>query len=239
MMFSAIKGVKYMSIISWITMPFFFIISIIAVCITIGNSGGLATVLSLTNDAPTITFMEAVFLNAGSWAGFVMLMPDVSRFLESRKVCFTITPVAFLVGSIPPIIGVILGATTGVELSQVFVTLGIGVIGAATGLGQAGFFTALSGFLGSFNMSLCGVLIAHYYIVSRTGYIQTKGLAGVLSWLSISLLTYFGILPVPVITATISAFILYLILYYGVEKRLFGEKVEDSIKPKLFRPASD
>lgn len=282
MMVSAVLGVKYMGIVSWIAMPFFFVISIIATFLAVRNVGGWAYLLEIQND--TMSFSRAVFLNAGAWAGFVMLMPDVSRFLKSKKEVLTVIPVAFVIGSIPPICGVLLGAALGTSLDKVFVSLGmgiigliaivgigwttndnnaytaglalttaiypfkrlerskvtiivgiIGVIGAMTGIGNLDFITWIAGFHGSFNMSFVGVLIAHYLVVSKDKFIQTKGIAGIISWLVSGLLTYFDVLPVPFFSAAAISFGLYLILYYGIEKKIYGENVVEKLTPKIFK----
>ena len=285
MMVSAIIGMKAMGAVSWVTMPLFFIVSIVATVMAVNHFGGMGAVLAIEHTG--YTFSEVVFLNAGAWAGFVMLMPDVSRFLKKRKYVYTVIPIAFLIGSIPPVCGVILGAALGQSMDTVFVSLGlgviglisivgigwttndnnaytaglalttalypikrlsrstvtlivaiIGVIGSMCGIGNLGFLTWISGFHGSFNMSFVGVLIAHFFVVSKENdkFVQTKGLAGIVAWLVSGLLTYFGVLPVPVITNTLLAFCLYLILYYGVEKRIWGERVVERIEPpKIIR----
>ena len=280
MMVSAVIGMKAMGAVSWVTMPLFFIVSIVATVMAVNNFGGMGAVMAIENTG--YTFSEVVFLNAGAWAGFVMLMPDVSRFLKKRKYVYTVIPIAFLIGSIPPVCGVILGAALGQSMDTVFVSLGlgviglisivgigwttndnnaytaglalttalypikrlsrstvtlivgiIGVIGSMCGIGNLSFITWISGFHGSFNMSFVGVLIAHFFVVSKENdkFVQTKGLAGILAWLISGLLTYFGVLPIPVITNTLLAFCLYLILYYGVEKRIWGETVVEKIVP--------
>lgn len=225
MMVSAVIGMKAMGAVSWVTMPLFFIVSIVATVMAVNNFGGMGAVMAIENTG--YTFSEVVFLNAGAWAGFVMLMPDVSRFLKKRKYVYTVIPIAFLIGSIPPVCGVILGAALGQSMDTVFVSLGLG------GIGNLSFITWISGFHGSFNMSFVGVLIAHFFVVSKENdkFVQTKGLAGILAWLISGLLTYFGVLPIPVITNTLLAFCLYLILYYGVEKRIWGETVVEKIVP--------
>ncbi len=54
MMLSAIKGIKWMGIVSWFTMPFFFVISIIAVFITVSRyAGGFSAVLAIENNQIT------------------------------------------------------------------------------------------------------------------------------------------------------------------------------------------
>jgi purine-cytosine permease-like protein len=110
----------------------------------------------------------------------------------------------------------------------------LGVLGAVTGLGTLGFFQWIAAFHGSFNMSFVGVLVAHYYIVAKDKIVQTKGLSGIIAWLISGLLTYFGLLPLPFITAFILAFLIYLVLYYVVEKPIFGENVVERIAPPNF-----
>ncbi|MEH7522720.1 hypothetical protein V7149_05460 [Bacillus sp. JJ1503] len=76
---------------------------------------------------------------------------------------------------------------------------------------------------------MAGVLIAHYYVVERGGRkIEAKGLAGITSLITIGLLTQFNLMPFAAITSIIASIILYLVVYYGVEKPLFGENlIED------------
>ena len=281
MMISAILGIKYMGIISWFTMPFFFFLAIYAVIVAVNGAGGWDALLAIENNS--MSFSRAVFLNAGAWAGFVMLMPDVSRFLKSKKQVLIVVPLAFIIGSVPPVCGVILGTALNTSLDKVFVLLGmsviglisivgigwttndnnaytaglalttaiypfkqlgrkkvtfivavIGVIGAMTGIGNLDFITWIATFHGSFNMSFVGVLIAHYLVVSKGKFVQTKGISGIIAWLSSGLLTYFNILPLPFLSAAFVGFGLYLILYYGVEKRIYGENIVEKITPKQF-----
>lgn len=81
MMVSAVIGMKAMGAVSWVTMPLFFIVSIVATVMAVNNFGGMGAVMAIENTG--YTFSEVVFLNAGAWAGFVMLMPDVSRILKN------------------------------------------------------------------------------------------------------------------------------------------------------------
>lgn len=286
MMVTAVLGVKYMSLISWISMPLFFVVSLVATYIAVIKSGGFSRLLTIQNNS--MSFARAVFLNGGAWAGFVMLMPDMSRFLKTKKTVIFTVPAAFLIGSIPPICGVILGAALQTSLDKVFVSLGIGVlglisiigigwttndnnaysaglalttaiypfkkikrshvtmivgvlgiVGAMFGIGNLGFITWISGFHGSFNMSFVGVMIAHYLVVSKDTlskgkFIQTRGVAGIISWLVSGLLTYFDMLPVPFLSAAFVAFVLYLIFYYSIEKRIYGETIVSQLTPKEF-----
>jgi len=283
MMLSAIKGIKWMGIVSWFTMPFFFVISIIAVFIAVSKyPGGFSAILAIENNQ--MTFSKAIFLNVGAWAGFVMLMADVSRFLKTERQALTVIPIAFVIGAIPPICGVLLGATIKLPMEAMFLSLGIGfigllsiigigwttndnnaytaglaattaiysfkrvgrtkvtivvavlgVIGAISGIGNLNFFQWIAAFHGSFNMSFVGVLLAHYFIVSKNGMIQTKGVAGIIAWLTTGLLTYFGLMPLPFFTTTALSFIMYLVLYYAIEKPMFGETVISKLEPVKFR----
>jgi purine-cytosine permease-like protein len=285
MMVTSIVGMKLMTKFAWVSMPLFFIVTVIATIIAVNQCGGLGAALAIKHNE--MTFSRAVFLNAGAWGGFIMLMSDISRFLRKRSEVFTVIPLAFIIGSIPPICGVLLGGIVGKPLEALFPALGIGVlgfiaifgagwatndnnaytaglalstalyqikrvrrsrvtmvvgalgvIGAMTGIGQLRIFEWLANFHGSFNMAFVGVLLAHYYVVSKDRFVQTNGLAGLLSWLLIGILCYVGILPVPYITATVLTFILYLALYYGVEKPMFGEReVKRFVPYRLVRAA--
>ncbi|CEO88870.1 hypothetical protein [Syntrophaceticus schinkii] len=127
MMTSGIIGIKLMTKVSWVTMPFFFVVTVIATIIAVNQFGGFGAALAIENHQ--MTFSRAVFLNAGAWGGFVMLMADVSRFLKTKKETFTVIPIAFVFGSIPPICGVLLGATVQQPLEALFPALGIGALG--------------------------------------------------------------------------------------------------------------
>lgn len=283
MMVSAILGMKVMSIVSWIAMPFFYVIALIATGLAIKQCGGLSTVLAIQNSG--MTFGQAVFLNAGAWAAGVMVIADLTRFMEKPVHVTTVVPASFVVGAVPPILGVILGAALGQSLDTVFVNVGMGVIGligvfaigwttndnnaytaglalntalypfkqmtrrtttiivailavlgACFGLGNLGFISFVAVFQGSFNMSLVGVMIAHYFVVSREAnrrgtLVQTKGIAGLIAWFVSGMLTYNNLLPVPVITNAVLAFVLYLILFYAFENRLWGVKEVAKVEP--------
>ena len=286
MMLSAIRGIKGLAYVSWSFMPFFYIMIVLAAYFAVKNyPGGLSAILAIQRHE--MSFSRAVFLNAGAWAGFVMLMADVSRFLKSRKESFILVPTAFVIGGIPPALGVILGATLDVELELVWMAVGVGslfamlgivastgagwttndnnaytaglalatltypwrkltrrqattivailgVLGAMTGIGTLKVFEWIAAFHGSFNMSFVGVLVAHYFIVAKDKEIQTKGLAGILAWLISGLLAYFHIIPYEFVTGALTAFVLYLVFYYGVERPLFGEQVVDRVRPTVF-----
>ena len=284
MMVSAILGMKIMSIVSWIAMPFFYIIMLVATFLALHSyEGGFAAIMAIENTG--MTFSEAVFLNAGAWAAGVMVISDLTRFIKKPSQVAVAVPLSFIVGAIPPLAGVLLGAALGVSLDAAFVRVGMGVIGligvfaigwttndnnaytaglalntalypfkqltrrtttiivailavlgACFGLGSLGFISFVATFQGSFNMSLVGVMIAHYFVVSRQAtqegkYLQTKGVAGIIAWLIPGFLTYFNLLPYAMVTNAVLAFVLYLILYYGIESRFWKGELVDTVSP--------
>ena len=125
------------------------------------------------------------------------------------------------------------------KLSRRTTTLIVAVLaicGAAFGLGSLGFISWIAVFQGSFNMSLIGVLLAHYFVIAReqtkTGtFIQSNGFSGIIAWATAGLLTYNNLLPIPVITNTALSFVLYLLLHYLVERKIWGVKVVDHVDP--------
>jgi purine-cytosine permease-like protein len=111
----------------------------------------------------------------------------------------------------------------------------LGVAGALLGIGNLSFITWISSFHGSFNMSLVGVMVAHYLFVSRDKFLQTKGVAGFFAWLISGLLVYFDLVPIKALAGAVIAFVLYLTIYYGIEKKLFGENEVSRLEPFEFR----
>ena len=112
----------------------------------------------------------------------------------------------------------------------------LAVLGACFGLGSLGFISFVATFQGSFNMSLVGVMIAHYFVVSRQAtqqgkYLQTKGVAGIIAWLIPGFLTYFNLLPYAMITNAALAFVLYLVLFYALENRVWAPEMVDTVSP--------
>ena len=60
-----------------------------------------------------------VYKRQGAWAAGAMVIPDLTRFIKTPKAVAISVPASFLVGAIPPICGVILGATLGESLDAV------------------------------------------------------------------------------------------------------------------------
>ena len=129
---SAYMGIKHISMVSWATMPLFFGISIGVVWLATSQyPGGIATVLG--KEVPGgLSFIDAMLMAAGMWAGFTACISDVSRFLESSKDTVISLPLAYFVGAIPPLMGALLAAIIRVPYEEIFVRFGI--LFAALGL---------------------------------------------------------------------------------------------------------
>lgn len=155
--------------------------------------------------------------------------------------------------SILAIIGLFLGQwstndnnaySSGLALSTIFTTLNteykniprltrkkativpiiFGLIGSFVGFGSGSAVIVTANALGTWIVPMAGVLIAHYYVVERNGnQVATKGLSGVLSLVLIGLLTQFGLIPFAAVTSLLLTIVLYLLVFYGVERPLFGE----------------
>lgn len=145
--------------------------------------------------------------------------------------------------------------SSGIALSTIFTTLNqknkriprltrkqgtllpalIGIVLAFVGSGAISAILGFVGALGSWLVPMAGVLIAHYYVIEKGGKkVQTKGISGLLAAVSIGLLTQFGLLPMAAITSIIASVVLYIILYYGIEKPLFGTRiVEEEIQMEM------
>lgn len=129
---SAYMGIKHISMVSWATMPLFFGISIGAVWLATSQyPGGIAAVLG-KEVLGGLSFIDAMLMAAGMWAGFTACISDVSRFLRSSKDTIISLPLAYFVGAIPPVMGALLAATIKVPYEEIFVRFGI--LFAALGL---------------------------------------------------------------------------------------------------------
>lgn len=110
--------------------------------------------------------------------------------------------------------------------ASTLIPIAVGIILAGAGSGAIGPLIEAVTALGSWLPPMAGVMIAHYYVVEyiadKKG-LYTKGLSGVVSWILVSSLVHAGLVPWGAIVGVGGAFILYLILYYGVEAPLLGK----------------
>lgn len=284
MMLSSYKGIKYIKLISWISVPMFLILLISTFFLTVSSHPG-GFIAIMTMEANEVSFSSVMFLGVSLYAGFSAFMPDVSRFISTKSGLLKALGIGYIASTFIPIWGLVVGAvqgggayynvfshygiafsifaiiglfllqwttndnnafTSGLSLSTIFTTLNkeyksiprlsrkqatlvpaiVGVILAFVGSGAVSSILAFVGALGAWLVPMAGVLIAHYYVVERGGRkIEAKGLAGLTSLITIGLLTQFNLLPLAAITCIFASIILYLVVYYGVEKPLFGEKV--------------
>jgi len=283
MMVTAYYGFRYIRIVSWVAMPFFLAILVIALVLGIrGYPGGLLAIL--TAEADAISFSAVVFMGVALYAGFSALLPDVTRYLSTRRGLIKALVIGYILSTFIPIWGAVVGGIHGVEYWGIFAMYGMtfGVIAAVAlflaqwttndnncftsglalstifrslndkwekfprlGRKNATLIPAIAGIilaflgtgaiepllmfvfaLGAWLPPMAGVLIAHFYVVERRkGKIVAKGLAALLAWIISSLLVHLGIMPYAAIMGVVGAFLLYLILYYGVEVRIWGERI--------------
>ncbi len=284
MMVTAYFGIRYIKIVSWVAMPFYLGVLVVALVLGVKSyPGGLPGIL--TTEAHEVGFEYAFFLGVALYAGFSALLPDVTRFVRTRGGLIKALVIGYILSTFIPIWGAVIANVHGVVYWKVFSMYGIafGVVAAialffaqwttndnncfASGLSLSTIFRALNNkwekvprlnrkgatlvpaivgvvlaFVGTgaiapllmFVGSLCsrlphlaGDFISKYWVVEKRSKakIETKGLAGLVAWIATSLLVHLGIMPWAAITGVLGSFLLYLILYYGVEARIWGENI--------------
>lgn len=284
MMVTAYFGIRYIKIVSWVALPFYLGVLVVALVLGVKSyPGGLSGIL--TTEAHEVGFEYAFFLGVALYAGFSALLPDVTRFVRTRGGLIKALVIGYILSTFIPIWGAVIANVHGVVYWKVFSMYGIafGVVAAialffaqwttndnncfASGLSLSTIFRALNnkwekvprlnrkgatlvpaivgvvlafvgtgaiapllmfvGALGAWLPPMAGVFIAHFWVVEKRSKakIETKGLAGLVAWIAISLLVHLGIMPWAAITGVLGSFLLYLILYYGVEARIWGENI--------------
>jgi cytosine permease len=145
--------------------------------------------------------------------------------------------------------------TSGLALSTIFTTLNarfekiprltrkqstlvpafVGILLAFVGSGAVSSLLIFVGALGAWLVPMAGVLIAHYYIVERGGKkIEAKGFAAIVTLITMGLLVQFNLLPVAAVTSIIGSILLYVFLFYVIEKPIFGVNyVEENEESEL------
>ena len=70
-------------------------------------------------------------------------------------------------------------------------------------------------------MPFAGVEVAHFWIVERLKTkIETKGIARIIAWIVTGTLSWKGLIPLGVIDNLTLSIVLYLALFYGIERPL-------------------
>lgn len=129
MSISGIIGIKGIQRVSWIAVPLFLLVTFYAGLKAVSMYGGLAEALSISFE-PTTSFWSAFSMATGSWISFSTMAPDVTRFAKRPKDVYIAGIISFIVGSLLPIMGVLLAATLRTEdMGQVFKEVGIPWLG--------------------------------------------------------------------------------------------------------------
>lgn len=125
MMYSSYRGIKNMTLVSWITIPIFYLVLIVSLILTLNSyPGGLASLLVLPENK--ISFSAVVFLGVSTYSGFSAYMSDVSRFLRTKGDLAKALIIGYIVATFVPIWGVLVGASLGTtEYWKVFSQFGV------------------------------------------------------------------------------------------------------------------
>lgn len=130
MSISGIIGIKGIQKVSWVAVPLFLLVTFIAGIKAISMHGGVAAALSIDFE-PSTSFWSAFSLATGSWISFSTMAPDITRFAKRPKDVYISGVISFIIGSLLPIMGVLLAATLKTEdMGQVFKAVGIPWLGA-------------------------------------------------------------------------------------------------------------
>ncbi|MEH7522721.1 cytosine permease [Bacillus sp. JJ1503] len=112
MMFSSYRGIKYIKIISWISVPIFLILLISTFFLSIAKyPGGLSAIM--TTEANEVSFSSVMFLGVSLYAGFSAFMPDVSRFVSTRSGLLKALVIGYVASTFIPIWGLVVGVAQG------------------------------------------------------------------------------------------------------------------------------
>lgn len=124
---TAIKGMKWMSILADIAVPLIIIFSTISMVIAVQSSGGLSGMASMVK-GDTLTFAEAVSLGVGSYSvGAVMFTPDIARFAKSTKSAIVSMAITLMLGNTFVVLTGAIGAlaTGNSDIAQVLAMQGL------------------------------------------------------------------------------------------------------------------
>ena len=99
MTLTALKGTKWMSILSNIAVPVIFVFGIISIVLAIRSCGGVGGMNAMVT-TDTMTFAKAVSLGVGSYAvGAVMFTPDIMRFAKNVKTSIVVMIITLMLGN--------------------------------------------------------------------------------------------------------------------------------------------
>ena len=111
-------------------------------------------------------------------------------------------------------------------------TLAVGVVAivlAFLGSGAIGFISGFISYLGATFLPLGGVLLGHYYVVERSGRpVATRGIAGFTALVTTAVVTILDLLPYPLVFSVFLSMLIYCLVYYGIERRLFDDQEYDA-----------
>jgi len=99
MTITAMKGTKWMNMLSNIAVPIILIFGVISIVTAFRDIGGIAGMNAIVKE-DALSFAKAVSLGVGSYAvGSVMFTPDIMRFAKNAKTSIIVMIITIMVGN--------------------------------------------------------------------------------------------------------------------------------------------
>lgn len=99
MTITAMKGTKWINMLSNIAVPIILIFGVISIVTAFRDIGGIAGMNAIVKE-DTLSFAKAVSLGVGSYAvGSVMFTPDIMRFAKNAKTSIIVMIITIMVGN--------------------------------------------------------------------------------------------------------------------------------------------
>jgi len=99
MTLTAMKGTKWMNMLSNIAVPIILIFGVISIVTAFRDVGGIAGMNAIVKE-DTLSFAKAVSLGVGSYAvGSVMFTPDIMRFAKNAKTSIIVMIITIMIGN--------------------------------------------------------------------------------------------------------------------------------------------
>ena len=99
MTITAMKGTKWMNMLSNIAVPIILIFGVISIVTAFKDVGGITGMNAIVKE-DTLTFAKAVSLGVGSYAvGSVMFTPDIMRFAKNAKTSIIVMIITIMIGN--------------------------------------------------------------------------------------------------------------------------------------------